>query len=299
MAKYYSFEKGKYGGAVGTIYPFPRTLNGSTPASIDFQSYVPAGYLRCDGSILNADEYVALANVIGVGDDCIYKKANVILENRNEQGYGGQIQLPDLGSKYITAFSSNTGLFLDSTAPNPVNPSTTREKVGIGVDLSLNQGSSLTIQYTGNFSIPTTNIPVSGNYVLEMDGVSASANIGEEQILAHGHYSNATRLVNGSPPSRDAAMTAPGINDVYGGAGGWDVVEFEEQVIQSAGDIASTSHIHSISRTNPTHNTAVNLNTFEVDGSPVTTTVNLASENTTAFNDITQKFILVEYLIKF
>lgn len=301
MSTYYSYQKGKYGGCVGTIYPFPRTLDGDNPSDDDWKTYVPAGYLRCDGSILKADDYPSLANVIGIGDDCIYKKPSISLENRNvSTGRGGQIQLPDLGSKYITAFSSNTGLLLDSEAVNPTS-TIPRERVGVGVELILNQGSEITFNYSGNFSVPTTSIPVSGNYVLTMDGSSAEASISEEQILAHGHYSNAARLKTQSPPSVSFAIQAPNIpnGDVYQGAGGYNVVENEELPIQSAGSVTATQHQHAVSRVNPTHNTSALMNSFEIDASPVSTKVTLASEDTTAFNDITQKFILVEYLIKF
>lgn len=299
MAKYYSFERGKYGGVVGTIYPFPRTLDGDTPNSPDWTRYVPSGYLRCDGSILKADDYRALADVIGVGSDCIYKKATSILDEPDETGSGGQIQLPDLGSKYITGFSSNTGLILDATAENPSVPNTERERVGVGVELTLNQGETITVNYSGNFTVPSTNIPISGNYILTMDGSSGSGTITEEQILAHGHYSNAARLKTASIPAIEFATNTPKIDDLYKSPGGYDAVEEEEISVSSAGDLSSTQHIHGIGRVNPTKVISANIDQFAIEGSPVTTTVNLASSTTTAFNDIAQKFILVEYLIKF
>jgi hypothetical protein len=302
MATYYSFQKGKYGGAVGTIYPFPRTLSGDSPTDTDWVRYVPAGYLRCDGSILKADEYRSLANVIGVGSDCIYKKSNIQLDEPLENGFGGQIQLPDFGSKYVTAFSSNTGIILDNTAPNPNTPGTFQEKVGVGVDLTLNQGEQITFNYSGNFSVPQTDIPISGNYILSMGGQSATGTIAEEQILTHGHYSNAARLKLATAPNKKVATFAPGPNlagDLYTGAGGWDTIEFEDIPVQSSGSISSTQHEHGIKRTNPTHTASAYIESFQIDASPVTTTVQLASEDTTAFNDISQKFILVEYLIKF
>jgi hypothetical protein len=300
MSTYYSFQKGKFGGSVGTIYPFPRTLIGDRPTDTDWKTYAPAGYLRCDGSILNADDYIALANIIGVGDTCIYRKDGYTLENRNEDGTGGQIQLPDLGSKFITAFSSNTGLVLDSEALNP-NSTQTTERVGIEVELTLNQGQEITFNYSGNFSVPTTNIPVSGNYTLTLNSQSATATIGDEQILSHGHYANSARLKTQNPGSRSIATFAPRIanGDLYSGAGGYNVIEGEELSVEAIGSVESTQHQHSVSRINPTHTTAALLDTFQLDGSAVSTTVTLASEDTTAFNDVTQKFILVEYLIKF
>lgn len=301
MAKYYSFEKGKYGSATGTIVPFPKTLSGKDPQGLDWTTNVPAGYLRCDGSILPADRFRRLAEVIGIGEDCIYKKNGVELENADDNGNGGQIQLPDLGSKYITAFSSNAGLFLDDTSQNP-NSSNQTEKVGIGVTLNLNQGSSVEVTYTGTLGIPETSIPVSGNYALAMDFTTASAGYTEDQVLAHGHYVNAARLKEDAPREQNFGT---GTNnrepfDLPPDGRFTNVVELEEVNVGTTGSQADTEHFHSIARTNPTKSITVNIP--EIDDIPVesiTTTVTLASENTTAFNDINQSFILVEYLIKY
>jgi hypothetical protein len=298
MSTYYSYQKGKYGGVAGTIYPFPRTLEGNSPTDSDWKEYVPAGFLRCDGSILKADEYISLANVIGVGDDCIYKKPGVTLENKDENGNGGEIQLPDLGSKFLTSFSSNTGLVLDAEAENP-NSTATRERVGIGVELELNQGTEITFNYSGNFNIPTTEVPVSGNYSLEMNSVSATGTIGVEQILAHGHYSNIARLKSQNFPYVEIAIGSGVPGDLVPDGFALDVVEINELSVESSGTFESTQHIHGVKRINPTNNTAVQMNSFEIDAGPVSTNVTLAAEDTTAFNDVTQKFILVEYLIKF
>lgn len=299
MSTFYSFEKGKFGGVVGTIYPFPRTLTGNKPTESDWKQYVPAGFLRCDGSILKADEYPALANVIGIGDECIYRKDGVVLENRGENGRGGEIQIPDLGSKSINAASSNTGLVLDAFAVNP-NTSTFQERVGIGVDLELNQGTEVTVNYSGNFTVPTTPIPISGNYTMEVPSVTNLQSFTQEQILSHGHYTNIARILRGSPINKTFATgTAGGVTDLSPEGTVADVIPIDEISTEASGSLQSTEHIHGISRTNPTTNISAQLNSFEIDASAVTTTVNLGSTDKTAFNDVTQKFVLVEYLIKF
>ena len=43
---------------------------------------LPAGYLRCDGSVLFA-EYPFLAEVLGVGDSSRYKKPDTTLANKS------------------------------------------------------------------------------------------------------------------------------------------------------------------------------------------------------------------------
>jgi len=300
MSTFYSFEKGKFGGVVGTIYPFPRTLTGNKPTESDWKQYVPAGFLRCDGSILKADEYPALANVIGIGDECIYRKDGVVLENRGENGRGGEIQIPDLGSKSINAASSNTGLVLDASALNP-NTSTFQERVGIGCDLELNQGTEITVSYSGNFSVPTTPIPISGNYTMEVEGSSSVQGFTQEQILSHGHYTNIARALRGQGINKNFATGVASGTYLDQSPEGTvvDVTPIDETSIEAAGTLESTQHLHGISRTNPTTNISAQLNSFEIDGSAITTTVNLGSTDKTAFNDVTQKFVLVEYLIKF
>lgn len=303
MPRYYSFEKGKYGGATGTIYPFVRTLSGNEPSGEDWTTFVPAGYLRCDGSILKAESYRRLAEIIGIGDDCIYKKQNIILENVDDNGFGGEIQLPDLGSKYITAFSSNTGLILDDQAENPNSPSTTAEKVGVGVSLTLNQGTSIGVSYSGNLVIPQTDIPITGNYALSLQSISPAGYITDTQMLAHGHYANAARLKEDSTESPDASTNerqGSSGNIKFSGTGGYNWIEYESQGVPSTGSSSTTEHFHTIQRTAPTDNIAAVVNQInDVPGDGIVTTVNLASENTTAFNDINPPFILVEYLIKF
>jgi len=295
MSTYYSFQKGKFGGVVGTIYPFPRTLSGDTPLDADWKTYVPAGFLRCNGAILKADDYKALAEIIGVGDDCIYRKDGITLDNRNSNGTGGQIQLPDFGSKYLSSSSSNTSLVLDATA---VEPDTQQivERVGIGVELVLNRGEDVTFNYTGNFSVPTTPIPISGNYLMNVPFQSSTSSISQSQMLTHGHYSNAARLMRSVVKEREFS---DGTRDDSSGELKTDITEAGQIGTTSAGSVSSTQHEHGLSRTNPTSNVSAQLNSFELDGSAVTTTVNLGSSNTSAFNDVTQKFILVEYLIKF
>ena len=58
----YSFEKGKYGGPTGTIFPFFRHVNGNLPSLTKImKTLCPAGYLKCNGQILSADQFPQLA----------------------------------------------------------------------------------------------------------------------------------------------------------------------------------------------------------------------------------------------
>lgn len=102
MASNYSYERGKYGVFPGTIIAFPRTLQGDDPTGNDFKNRIPAGFLRCDGSILNGVDYPNLKQILGVGANSKFKKESATLdEDVPANTSGGQFQLPDLGSKFI------------------------------------------------------------------------------------------------------------------------------------------------------------------------------------------------------
>lgn len=55
--------------------------------------------------------------IIGIGSSCIYRKSGTTLQEQASNGTGGQIQLPDLGSKYITA-ATTPGNYLNTTTLN-------------------------------------------------------------------------------------------------------------------------------------------------------------------------------------
>ena len=85
----YSFEKGRYGGPTGAIFPFFRELSGDLPTEQDYDDYVPAGFIKCKGQVLSATQYPGLAAIIGVGEACIYRKEGTTLAEPNQDGSGG------------------------------------------------------------------------------------------------------------------------------------------------------------------------------------------------------------------
>ena len=68
--------------------------------------------------------------ILGVGGQCIYRKTGTTLDDANEDGSGGTFQLPDLGSKYITA-SSNSGQYLNDTTQDANNNEIRRAGVAV------------------------------------------------------------------------------------------------------------------------------------------------------------------------
>ncbi len=97
--KFYQKEKSKLGTAPGTIINWSVPVMDNDPDSSQNVEKLPAGYLRCDGSVYSASLYPELARILGVGAGCIYKKTDQTLLDT-------QFQVPDLGSKHIEAATS-------------------------------------------------------------------------------------------------------------------------------------------------------------------------------------------------
>ena len=112
MAVLYSKEKGKLGTLTGSIINWSKQLTSNDPSDVTIYQTLPAGYLRCDGSVYLAENFPELASILGVGTNCRYKKPDTTLLDN-------QFQVPDLSAKSTkTSFSSNLGTYLDTYLDN-------------------------------------------------------------------------------------------------------------------------------------------------------------------------------------
>jgi len=184
MTVYYTREKSRYGGVTGTIIPFPQKLPaGSDPTQGNWKPLLPAGFLRCDGSVLQQSDFPVLASVLGTGQQSKFKKSETDLAST-------EFQLPDLGSKYISAGASS-GSYLNQNVNNEDSNDTYR--VGAEVNIVSLVGTTKKITYSGGFEIEKpTNKEFIGNpffTTLASDGSTLNAFIGEQGYQAHGHKS--------------------------------------------------------------------------------------------------------------
>jgi hypothetical protein len=308
---YYSFEKGKYGGACGSIFPFFTNLSGLSSLGEDYVQNIPAGYLKCRGQILSADQYPNLARLLGVGGACLYKKPSSVLLEQNSRGTGGTFQLPDLGSKYITG-SSTPGSYFNTTTVNPVT-NATLDRAGVETEI-ISQGTSVDFPYTGDFRVPGRNITLTGNVVISKPASSTSSEtISIGQTLGHGHNTNfkISRRINTRNDGLSLLRISRQSFDIYGlfcrqagqtycrpnadfGIAHKFVALLEE------GTDTGTAHRHfgTVPRILSESKTA-STNNVLISASPLTTTVNVNVANTSKMDDIAPKFILCEYLIKY
>jgi hypothetical protein len=307
----YAFEKGKYGGSCGTIYPFFQKLTSPFPND-EIKNYVPAGYLRCRGQILRADDYPNLARIIGVGETCLYKKENTQLIDPLPDGTGGTFQLPDLGSKYITA-GTNSGEYLYMTA---IDPTTNQDVLRAGIETSFQVSSDqIDFFYRGDFSVPVKEIQINGSWRVTAPTRTDSNILFINNFLGHGHGSSCATVRTLNNPNLWLAdrIRRTSLGDFLG-------TNCPSEVPSAAPTIAThsvwnTPTIAEIGSDDGTEHSHFNVNaritreeitTKEMGGagnvisaSGLTTTVNINSSQAISLSEITPKFILCEFLIKY
>jgi len=288
----YTKEKSKYGGMVGTIQIFASQLpTTNSPNTPEFKSLIPAGFLRCDGSILEASDYPELAEVIGVGSGCRYKKDNVTLDI-------DKFQLPDLGSKYIVA-SNAGGLYNDIFLQDEET-----YHVGSEFNVTSNVIGTETINYTGRFVVqgPTSAVKLLGNPLYKSARKTEETPLSELNFQGHGHSGNQTVL---NYTGNYLVSTASGQQSTSLGHSGDRCSCLGGNIYELTTSFGSDSSLHSHDITMPTsaghsHNFTWTFNTFNVGVDNLATTVNIiVSKTNTTFDDTQSPFILVEYIIKY
>lgn len=187
MAVFYNREKGKHGGLTGTIISVPVQIASNDPASELQKKQFPAGYLRCDGSIYTAAEYPLLAEVLGVGSACKFKKPDETLDPT-------QFQLPDLRSKHIRATtSSNIGFYNDLIVENADGDQIL--KSGVGLEVLQNIESPYELTYNGSFYIPPQEQALKGEPAFSIDSgtYTFEREVPETGFQPHMHRSTTAR----------------------------------------------------------------------------------------------------------
>lgn len=293
MAKYYTNEKAKFGGTTGIIIPFMKQLPSTNlPDQGNWKKYVPAGYLRCDGSIYKADLFPVLASIIGKGEDCKFKKKGIDLKD-------DEIQLPDLGSKYIRA-SNASGQYLNSYLAQD----TTQLHVGAEVEIDSLVGDSVDISYAGNFTVVAqSDLKFSGNpiFVGDNDGYSADDFLSEDNFQAHGHDADNVGVLTYLGKWKDSAWQS------NGGSGGNDArTEGSNNMVliqEPTNGINNPAHNHQILLpTSAQYKTGLafeySYESTSIPADGLKSTLTLTTENIIKLDDAIMPYVIVEYIIK-
>jgi len=293
----YTYERGKYGGCVGSIiiHSTPSISSSNDPLTAQFKDDIPAGYLKCDGSVLSARDFLALSRVLGVGDECRFKRDNENVRNADAiTGDLGQFQLPDLGSKVIIG-GRGSGTYNNDFVDRDGNlTNTVTNRVGPQIEVICNEGDTITTTYLGNARITasgTINMLGSPRYKLDRNTSDTELNI--ENFQGHLHNSNqsyinySTRHQVGGEGGKDRGQS-------LGNSGAGNSIDF-------TGDGGRESiHDHRITRpTSYTHNFTYSYAQQDVDMTGVEARVDVDISNEEKIDQLVTPFILVQYIIKF
>jgi len=296
---FYSFEKGKQGSSSGLIYPYFSRLASTLP-DLEYLEKVPAGFLKCQGQVLDADLYPSLARVIGVGSSCIYKRDNVTLQDRNDDGTGGQFQLPDLGSKYIVG-SSITGVYSND---DTVDPDIQRAGIQTAVTALSEQ---VEFFYTGQFRIPGRQLGVSGNMIAESPPARTETTpLFTGNFLPHGHLSD-MNIADRINTNRNGVKSAEWADRIFCGRSGTICddgnnygASFCNIRVDETGSEEGAAHFHFGTFPEITsENAQSTMPESLINAGPLNTVVNVRTQEQIKMDLIAPKFILCEYLIKY
>ena len=289
----YAVQKAKYGGVTGTIQVFVSQLpDGNDPNAGDFREKMPAGFLRCDGSIFKADLFPELAKIVGIGEDCKFAK--------DPESIGAdEFQLPDLGSKYLVPGNA-TGTYLSEKLSDG-----TTARIGAEFDVRSNVGSSETITYSGNFTIDGDTGDIEGDPLYTADESTFRGILTDRNFQGHGHLANQTVInctgnfeVSTAVGPERAGNSHSGNNcRAFGGNQLYFVARPE------GSNATSASHEHTIQLPNAgadyTHNLQYTYPTTNIGAQNIRTTVNIITEDVKTFDTALAPYIMVEYIIKF
>jgi len=159
MAKIYAAEKSKYGDLTGQIIIWPVQVNPDIDSSYMKQN-LPAGYLRCDGTVYNVIDYPQLAAICGVGESGKFVRRDIAgdpLQTLTDN----QFVVPDLGSKYPKPTTGpDAGQYKSIRKVNQAGNEISRS--GLGIEATATLGTQIELTYSGTFVVPSQTIPLKG-----------------------------------------------------------------------------------------------------------------------------------------
>lgn len=289
----YSRLKSHYGGIPGTIqiHTVPGIGFNNDPTTAVFRDNLPAGFLKCDGTVKNVKDYYALAQVLGIGDECRFKKEDTLLRNPDpEVNDLGSFQLPDLGSKVMIA-GRGSGDYTAVTLSN--DPGTSR--VGVEVEPISNIGDRAIVNYIGNMTITgQPSISFNGNvkYVIDKDTSLYALSIDEFQA----HHHNAQFGVFNYTANHDVTGQGKGDTANNANAFGGNILEETQPNIPTG----EATHDHNITRPFTYSNSfRYSFSSTSVPLDDMFSYIDIDINDIDVLNQVVTPFIMVHYVIKF
>lgn len=292
----YARRKSHWGGIPGTIqiHTVPGLGFNNDPTTAVFKENLPAGFLKCDGGIKNAKDYLLLSQILGVGEETRFLKANANVRNADPTINDlGQFQLPDLGSKVIIG-SRGSGEYFSTTMENDPG----RSKVGVEVTPISNIGNRATVNYIGNMIISSDNASFNGSpkYNLPRDTSQYSLAIDEFQGHYHTVGGDTGFTVLNHTGNHDISGQGKGANANTANASAGNSLE------ESASNVPTgeSGHDHTIVRPYTyNHNFGYSYSNTDLPIDDMESYVDVDVEDLDVLNQVVTPFILVHYIIKF
>ena len=195
MAVIYNKERAKYGHLTGQVITWPITYSGVPDDAVNEKS-LPAGYLKCDGSIYFAADYPQLASILGTGSNNKFIKKNIDgsdVDSLNDN----QFMVPDLGSKYPEPTTgANAGVY-NSIRKKDTVTGNEKSRSGVAIDAEAAIGeTNVRVSYTGSINVPSQDVEIRGKPGWTYAGAThyTEAEGPEENgIHPHVHFSGTNR----------------------------------------------------------------------------------------------------------
>jgi hypothetical protein len=299
----YTRQKAHYGGIVGTIQQ--NALEGiildKDPLNPIFKENLPAGFLACDGKVYNVKDYYCLAQTLGIGDECRFKKDHVTLRNPDAAtGDLGQFQVPDLGSKVMVG-GRGTGAYDGLTKSNKPNIN----RVGVEVEASSNVGTRVNCNYNGYMQIDSAvDIDFNGNVRYNMVKETSKHIMAQDEFQAHAHNTNVNHHVlnytgkaridgDGKSTGGEGTAASPFINvNAFAGNQRGEVLENTPRTQEG--------HEHGISKPDSyADNFTYKYSTTQVNLDEMQSYIDVDISNLDVLNQVVTPFVMVHYIIKF
>jgi hypothetical protein len=293
----YTREKSKYGGCVGSIiiHTTPGLGLVNDPSSAQFRQKIPGGYLRCDGSILNSKDYLALSNLLGSGEATRFIKPGTTPREPDVAINDlGQFSLPDLGSKVIVG-GRGTGIYNNYVVERETESNVITTRTGPQIAVTSNFGNQIESSYIGNVNVVAQSaLQMVGNARFNVQQQTTETVLNIENFQGHAHRSN-QKFLQYSAEHEVGAFGGKDRAQREGASGSGNSLD-----VSNDWDQGASTHSHRITR--PFSYGGEFLYSYgntNIDMSSVQVSLDVDVSDEEKLDELSTPFLLVEYLIKF
>lgn len=195
-------EKSKYGSGTGSIIIWPVELTSQSPNAEDNIKKLPAGYLKCDGTVYKSEDYPQLAEILGVGSASKFIRRD-ISNDPIDSVDDDEFIVPDLGSKFPKPTTGGSaGSYINIVKLD--QSGSERRRSGMGIEATATAGTTtgnttvIPVSYTGNFNVPSQEIALRGKPAwtkgFNNTGFTDEEGVDSLAVHSHMHFATTNRL---------------------------------------------------------------------------------------------------------